>query len=360
VGVFILKNSHLRILRACDSEPGTLFINENMDEMARKYGSTLLAGDSFPKSMIAVPILAGDQVLGSLSIQNFEQEHAFQENDVRLLSTLSASMGIAIQNAKLFDESQNLLEETRQRAEELSLINNILTGMDTKMDIQSIYDKTGDKIREIFDAQTVVLAIYDKRSNLTHYPYIIENGERLYQDPLPLNENGGGFSGHVIRTHKPLVVNQNFEEYSKKFQSTNLGVDQDEEIIVMAGLWVPMMIGDEVKGVISLQNLQHENAFTESDVRLLTTIANSISVTIENARLFDETQRLLQETKQRAAELEILNNIAQVLTQQPDVYTIMEKVGDKLRELVKEDNVGIGLFDPVTKTISRALRHQTE
>lgn len=328
----------------------SIFINENVDEMARKYGSTLLAGDSFPKSMIAVPILAGDQVLGSLSIQNFEREHAFQENDVRLLSTLSASMGIAIQNARLFDESQSLLEETRQRAEELSLINNILTGMDTKMDIQSLYDKTGDKIREIFDAQTVVLAIYDKRTNLTHYPYIIENGERLYQDPLPPR----GFSGHVIQTRQLMLVNRDFDEYSRKFQSHNLGVDdpEDEGVVVRSGLWVPMMIGDEVKGVISLQNLEREDAFSESDVRLLTIIANSISVTIENARLFDETQRLLLETKQRAAELEILNSVSQALTQQPDVQTIIEKVGDKLRELVREDNIGIGLYDPFTKTIT--------
>jgi GAF domain-containing protein len=88
-------------------------------KVAQKYGSTLLAGDSFPKSLIAMPILAGDQVYGSISIQNLEQEHAFQENDVRLLSTLTASMGIAIQNAKLFDETQNLLEETSQRADEL-------------------------------------------------------------------------------------------------------------------------------------------------------------------------------------------------------------------------------------------------
>lgn len=327
-----------------------IFINENVDEMAVKYGSTLLAGDSFPKAMIAVPILAGNQVLGSLSIQNFEREHTFNENDVRLLSTLSASMGIAIQNARLFDESQNLLEETRQRAEELSLINSILTGMDTKMDIQSIYDKTGDKIREIFDAQTVVLAIYDKRTNLTHYPYIIENGERLYQDPLPLR----GFSGHVIQLRQPMLVNRDFDEYSRKFQSQNLGVDvpEDEGVVVKSGLWVPMMIGEEVKGVISLQNLEREDAFDEADVNLLTIIANSISVTIENARLFDETQRLLQETKQRAAELEILNSVSQVLTQQPDVQTIIEKVGDKLRELVREDNVGIGLYDPFTKTIT--------
>ncbi len=332
----------------------TLFINENVESKAKEYGSTLLAGDSFPKSLIALPILAGDQIYGSLSIQNFEREHAFQENDVRLLSTLAAGMGISIQNAKLFDESQILLEETRQRAEEVTLINRILTGFDTKMDIQAIYDRTGDKIREIFDAQTVVLAIYDKATNMTSYPYIIENGQRLYQEPLSLQDGKGGFSGQVIRTGETILVNRDFEEASRKYQSINLGVEDDEadDVVVRAGLWVPMMIGDEVKGVISLQNLEREDAFSESDVRLLTTIANSISVAIENARLFNETQHLLRETKRRAAELEILNEIGQVLTQKLDVYTILERVGDKVRELVKEDNIGIGLYDAESHTVN--------
>ncbi|MBX3037271.1 MAG: GAF domain-containing protein [Anaerolineales bacterium] len=322
----------------------TLFINENLGERAQEYGSTLLVGDEFPKSLIAIPILGTNQVLGSLSIQNYEHEHAFTENDVQLLSTLSASMGIAIQNAKLFDESQNLLQEASQRATELSIINDMLSGLDPKLDIQSIYDSVGNRIQEIFDAQTVVLAIYDKRNNMTYYPYIIENGERLYQEPLPLNDESGGFSGHVIRTGETLVVNRDFEEMSNKFNSRLLGEDA-EEVEVKSGVWVPMQVANEVRGVISLQNLEHEDAFSESDVRLLKTIANSLSVTIENARLFDETKR-------RAAELEILNEIGQVLTQQLDVQSIIEKVGEKLRELVREDNIGIGLFDPETKTVT--------
>ncbi|HNF94682.1 MAG TPA: GAF domain-containing protein, partial [Anaerolineales bacterium] len=329
-----------------------IFINSNLEEMAHSYGSTLLAGDTFPKSLIAIPILSGDQVFGSLSIQNFEQERAFTENDLRLLSTLAASMGISLQNAKLFDESQRLLVETRQRAEELALINTILSGLDTKLGIQTVYDATGEKIREIFDAQTVVLSIYDKENQLTYYPYIIENGERLYQDPLPLREDGGGFGGYVIRTKEPLLVNSDFEEYSKRFQSANLGVDAEVEVVVRAGLWVPMLVGDEVKGVISLQNLEREDAFSDSDVRLLSTIANSIGVAIENIRLFDETQRLLKETEQRATELAILNNVSESMSRALDVNAVTHTVGNKIHEIFSAEIVDILLYNSATNIVS--------
>ena len=49
----------------------------------------------------------------------------------------------------------------------------------------------------------------------------------------------------------------------------------------------------------------------KSDVRLLMTVASSMGVALENARLFDETQRLFKETEQRAAELAVINSIQQ-------------------------------------------------
>ena len=60
-----------------------------------------------------------------------------------------------------------------------------------------------------------------------------------------------------------------------------------------------MIVGDVVRGSVSLQNVDKENAFTESDLRLLTTLTNSMSVALENARLFDETTTcLLKQNKE--------------------------------------------------------------
>jgi len=61
--------------------------------------------------------------------------------------------------------------------------------------------------------------------------------------------------------------------------------------------------------MISLQNLDIEHAFSDSDVNLLTTLANSMTVALESARLFDETNRLLKETEQRTAELSVINSV---------------------------------------------------
>ena len=79
-----------------------------------------------------------------------------------------------------------------------------------------------------------------------------------------------------------------------------------------------------------LQNIDRENAFGDTDVRLLTTLAGSLSVALENARLFDQTKRLLGETEQRNAELAVVNEIGAALARQLDFQAIIDAVGDRV------------------------------
>ncbi|MBI5353584.1 MAG: GAF domain-containing protein [Chloroflexi bacterium] len=296
--------------------------------------------------LIVAPLLTGDKVSGMTAVWRTGGE-LFTNADLDFLKELSQQTAIAMQNARLFDETERLFKETEDRAAELAIINTVLSGLDSKQDIQFIYDTVGNKVQEIFDAQTVVLVIYDKNSGLTYYPYIIEKGERLYQEPIPLADDGsgGGFSGYVLRTRQPLVVNTNFMEVSEKFESKNLGNNAPDEVVVLSGVWVPMMVGEEVIGVISLQNLEHENAFPESSVRLLQTLANSMAITLENTRLIDQTQRLLKETEQRATELAIINSVGEALSRQLDMDAMTRMLGDKVRDIFQVEVASVFFYD---------------
>ena len=116
---------------------------------------------------------------GASSLQNIDSTDAFTEADVRLLTTLAGSLSVALENARLFDETQRLLTETNERAAELAIINSVQEGLAAKLDMQSMYDLVGDKIQEIFDAQVVDIALFDFDADLIHYPYAIERGVRL-------------------------------------------------------------------------------------------------------------------------------------------------------------------------------------
>jgi GAF domain-containing protein/CheY-like chemotaxis protein len=305
-------------------------------------GIQTVAGTDQSISSLSVPILGSDRVLGTIVLENYERENAYGEAEVRLLSTVAASMGVALENARLFDETQRLFKESEQRAAELAIINSVQQALAAELNMQGIYDAVGDKIREIFHQADLGIRIYDPQTNLIQYPYVYEGGQRISIDSSPLGEVG--FAAHVLRTRETLVINENMDAESDKYGSFTLPGTRSEK----SAVFVPLAVGEQARGVISLVDMEREHAFSPSDVRLLQTLANAMSVALENARLFDETQRLFKESEQRAAELAIINSVQQALAAELNMQGIYDAVGDKIREIFHQADVVIRIYDPQT------------
>ncbi|MEI7845820.1 MAG: SpoIIE family protein phosphatase [Chloroflexota bacterium] len=230
----------------------------------------------------------------------------------------------------------NLKQELAQREAELAIINSVQSGLAEHLEVQAIYDLVGDKIRDIFNAQVVMISPYDRQTNTVEHRYAIERGERVYSIG---SHPPGGFRSKIIQTGQTILVNTNVaEEAARLGQPTLPGTKTPK-----SWLGVPMLVRGQVTGILSLQNVDEENAFNESHVRLLQTITGSMSVALENARLFAETQRLLKETEQRAAELLIINSIQAELAQKLDSQSIFELIGKKISTAVPVGHVNISV-----------------
>ncbi|MEJ2757668.1 MAG: GAF domain-containing protein, partial [Anaerolineales bacterium] len=317
----------------------TVVWNEGVEERLKKFNHTLPAGE-MPLSVIHIPIKTGDHFDTSISLQDTSKEHAFSKSTIRLVKTLAGSMGIALENARLFDETQRLLKETEARNAELAVINSVQEALAAELDMQGIYDSIGDKLREIFDVQTLgILTLVPDSDNMS-IVYLFEKGKRYPVDLLPRT----GLTNHIIETGEKVVINEDMAGFTEKYQMIKVtGGD------AKSGVWMPYKIGSQVRGIISLQNLDRENAFPESDVRLLETIANSMSVALENARLFDETQRLLKETEERNAELAVINSVQTGLASNLDMRAIYTLVGDTIKEITDAGGVLIASWDWETR-----------
>ena len=142
-------------------------VNNPAEYAALGFGTT--PGTDQSLSSVAVPILGSDRALGSIALENYERENAFGEAEVRLLTTVAASMGVALENARLFDETQRLLKETEQRAAELAVINSIQEGMAAELDFQAIIDLVGDKLREVFNTGDIGIRWSMQKPKLVRY-----------------------------------------------------------------------------------------------------------------------------------------------------------------------------------------------
>ncbi len=139
-------------------------------------------------SWIGVPLRRGTEVMGALCVAEL-QDHVYDDSDVQLLSTIAANMGVAIENARLFDE-------TAQRNVELAVINEIQQGLAAQLDFQAIIDLVGDKIKDIFKAPSIAIVLFEPEQNLMHFRYGFLEGARETIESMPIS----GFSKRVYDT----------------------------------------------------------------------------------------------------------------------------------------------------------------
>ena len=224
--------------------------------------------------VLFVPLVAGGKAAGVISLQNIDREHAFGEDDQRLLTTLAGSLAGALENARL-------VQETRQRVGELATVNSVGHALSSQLDPDALIELVGEQVRQTFDADIAYVALHDEAAGQIEFAYYYEGGERRPEAPM---EYGEGLTTQILDSREPLLLNRREQH--------------DEQAILgtpsLSYLGVPILVGSKAIGVISVQNIEEEGRFGEADVRLLATIAANVGVAIQNARLFAEVDRQKQ------------------------------------------------------------------
>ncbi|HRI18740.1 MAG TPA: GAF domain-containing protein, partial [Burkholderiaceae bacterium] len=319
----------------------------NDQDEYRALGIPVIDDTGMSRSGLAVPIRAGDRSLGFISVENMDREAAFGDAELRLLSTVASSVGTALENARLFDETQRLLTETERRSAELALINGIQEGMARELNFQAIVDLVGDKLRELFKTEDLSIRWWDEPSDTWWPVYAVEHGVHLPKRaprPVPRDEPAWGLLHEGIGTR----LGTRAEQLAAGMKGAVPGTDWCLSI-----MGAPIRGTQRILGAIVIEHHEREHAFSEADLRVLTTVGATMGGALENARLFDETQRLLKETEARNAELAVINSIQQAVGAALDFQAIVDAVGDKLREVFASGDLGIVWWDEASGT----LRH---
>ena len=300
------------------SSQRTLLINENMAEAFRSYGSFPLANRA-PGSQVLVPLRLANRVIGIIDLVS-EREQAFDAGTVRLLETLAGSAAVALENARLFDETQRLLKETEARNAELAVINSVQQALAARLDRQFIFDAVGDQLRRIFHEADVGIRLFDEDGRTVRYPYYVEGGVRMNIEPTRLQDSAVCL--HVRESRQTLVFDAAWLQRMASHGYLVPGTRQEK-----SGVFVPLVSGVRVFGMVQLLHSELENAFSPSDVQLLQTLTTGMSVALENARLFDETQAALQ---RQTASADILRAISQSPTDVMPVVDVIVSTAGRL------------------------------
>ena len=251
------------------------------------------------------------------------------EEERLLVEQVADQLSLALENARLF-------QETQRRAEELVVLNEMGNELSAELDLNGIAKVIYKHTSRLLDTKNFYIALYDNKSNEKTYPIAFEEGRQIQLGKASVT--GRGFTDYIIQNRKTVFAPHDVLEHMRRLGISFVPLNEDETPS-QCWLGVPMIIGERVLGVIAVQSVDTPDLYNEHDRDILTTIASQAAIALENARLFQETQRRAEET---AALAEVGREISVTL----ELETVLTRIADYARELFRAESSAVYLPEP--------------
>jgi GAF domain-containing protein len=289
--------------------------------------------DYFPGTLseLAVPMLAGEELHGVLNVESLSP-HNYSERDERLLSGLADLAVIALQNARAFEREKRLVEEGR-------VLNEISREITSQLDPRYLFDLILAKALELTHSTLGSVHLYDDDSK--ELSMVADRGVAAEKKGTR-QKLGVGIVGYVAAQRRLLNIQDITRSPWNEIYIEFVHGSRSE-------LAVPMLVGDELRGILNVESLTPGN-FSERDERLLQEVADLAVIALQNVQAFEREKRL-------AEERQVLNDISKEITGQLDYVRVFDLILKKTLELTNCTLGALLLYDPDMNDLSIAAEH---
>ncbi|GIH22196.1 histidine kinase [Acrocarpospora phusangensis] len=300
-------------------------------------------------SFLGVPLRVRDEVLGNLYLTEKRGGLEFDEEDEEVVAALATAAGVAIANARLY-------EETRRREIWLQASTEVTTCLLSGEDVDGVLAQLATRVREMADADvTVILFPTGEETLRVEYS---DGVDGLVGQEVPVL---GSFSGEAYLTAQPHTVND--------LGGKGLRIGGDPPIGPAAA--VPLGVGRSVRGVLALGRREGRMPFTPGMLRMLHGFAGQAAIALELAETRKDAERLgLLEDRDRIAKdlhdvvIQRLFAVAMTLmstvrlVDHPEATTRLQHGIDELDETIRQIRSTIFAFQAPREGADAGLRGQ--
>lgn len=255
-----------------------LMLVENTEQKAAKLGAKIVGKPA--RSWMGAPMLVQNKPIGALIIQDGENEHAFDEDDLKFFTTITSQVAGVINNVHLLDES-------KQKAIQLETAAEIARDISGSLNIDELLIKAVNLIRERFNFDHASIFLHDLPGEFAVIREATgEAGAQMKRSGYKIGIGSKSIVGFVSSRGEQLIVNDTTKDVT--YYANPLFPDTRAEAAI------PMKIGERILGVLDVQSSK-PYAFSEDNLRSLQILVNQIAVAVVNAELFAETQEHLSQ-----------------------------------------------------------------
>jgi GAF domain-containing protein/CheY-like chemotaxis protein len=234
-------------------------------------------------SVIVVPLRYQEQALGTLTAINRLDQPDFTQEDVDLMMAMANQVAVAIDNTRLFGELQHRARSMQTAAEVSRAASSILS-------LDALLSQAVDLIRDRFDLYYAGIFLVDEAGEWAELQAGTgEAGEKMLTAEHRLAVAGDSMIGSCVATAEPRIALDVVEEEQQRYANPYLPDTRSE-------MALPLVSRGDVIGAMTIQS-EARAAFSEADITILQTMADQLANAIENARLFERSRELLDETE---------------------------------------------------------------
>ena len=233
-----------------------------------------LSDDDTPsQSWLGVPMIIGDRILGVIAVQSVDTPDLYDEHDRDILTTIASQAGIALENARLFLETQRRAQETAALAE-------VGREISVTLELETVLTRIAVYARDLFQAESSAVYLPEPgRASWRAIAVVGAEAEEIKNDPI---ETGQGILGNIILQKSGRIVN---DASNQPGAITVKGTQERPFEHIMA---TPVLSLDRTTGLIAVWRTGEGREFAPADLEFLANLARQAAIAIQNARLFEE------------------------------------------------------------------------
>lgn len=326
------------------------------------------------RTMMIAPMSIKEKPIGVLYVENWSQPYCFQDFDLELLNSFANQIGIAFENNSLYErldkayekayadflseylEKRKAVEEIQRHLQRITTLNKINEALASRLSPNELYPLIFEKIRNVIPTDAFFITYFESlEKEPTTLIYFDTVAKKIVQVDKKPNLPPDIFT-QILKDKKPILLY--YEEDAEDLKNlTNKPLSL---------IYVPMILGDNVVGILSVQSYQ-KNIYDESHLELLQNIANQSALFIENARLFDNLKKQqislenlsseiikTQENERKRISRELHDGIGQILTAiKINLEIRKNKKEVDIKKIAKETEENIKLIERVIEDLRR-------
>ncbi len=254
--------------------------------------------------------------IGQLEILDVDSDSVEAE---ALIASVASALSAQLENLRLTEQTENALANSQKRGEELDLINRIVSLATESLDMEYTLQRIVEELGQEMNYDRISIAIIDHaKNNFTIAAEFNTSNVLNNTKGMTFSLDGMGVMADVVKNNTPVVVN-NLQD--RETNAPALAIMREQGVHLFAVL--PMSVGQDVLGMLSIASLQVERQINEEELALLETMIRQIATAVQNANLFASTQ-------QRARRDQILNEITARVYSAVDAESILQTAAKEI------------------------------